>query len=284
MYNVACSNVLSASDEFIDKEKDQGYGVPFEQSDMTLGKEGDPDYMEFKGYTWGSNSFIANNAIVMATAYAITGDDKYASGATAAMDYLFGRNPMEYSYISGYGEHALTNPHHRYWSNQIDPELPAAPSGVLSGGPNSGMQDPYIKGAGYTVGSTPPQLCYLDHVEAWSVNECTINWNAPLAWMADFFEQYTAGTASFGEPIPIQTTTTENPSGDVNYGDINLDGNVTGADVIPFQGHFIGKTLTGQALKNADVTADGIVGVEDLATLKQFIMGDKVAGPLSKLR
>ena len=27
----------------------------------------------------------------------------------------------------------------------------------------------------------------MDNIEAWSTNECTINWNAPLAWLAGYF-------------------------------------------------------------------------------------------------
>jgi endoglucanase len=29
------------------------------------------------------------------------------------MDYLLGRNPLAFSYVAGYGTHALRNPHHR---------------------------------------------------------------------------------------------------------------------------------------------------------------------------
>ena len=48
------------------------------------------------------------------------------------------------------------------------------------------MQDPWVQGSGWKHGEIAPQKCYLDHVEAWSVNECTINWNAPLAWLTGF--------------------------------------------------------------------------------------------------
>ena len=61
------------------------------------------------------------------------------------------------------------------------------------------------------------------------------------------------------------------------YGDINLDGFVTGNDVILFMQHFLGKNvLIGQALLNADVQLDGEISVTDLATLKQYCMGDNV--------
>jgi len=33
-----------------------------------------------------------------------------------------------------------------------------------------------------------PLLCYVDDIEAWSVNEVAINWNAPLAWVAAYLD------------------------------------------------------------------------------------------------
>ena len=51
------------------------------------------------------------------------------------------------------------------------------------------MQDPWVKGAGWKLGDIEPQLCYLDHIEAWSVNECTINWNTPLAWVTGYLTE-----------------------------------------------------------------------------------------------
>ena len=31
--------------------------------------------------------------------------------------------------------------------------------------------------------------CFVDNIEAWSANEITINWNAPLAWVAAFLDE-----------------------------------------------------------------------------------------------
>ena len=63
----------------------------------------------------------------------------------------------------------------------------------MAGGPNSGMQDPWVQGSGWKKGEIPPQKCYLDNIEAWSVNECTINWNASLAWLTGFIAQENGG-------------------------------------------------------------------------------------------
>ena len=45
-----------------------------------------------------------------------------------------------------------------------------APAGVLVGGPNSGMQDPWVQGSGWKKGEIAPAKCYVDNIEAWSVN------------------------------------------------------------------------------------------------------------------
>lgn len=179
-FKKAQRNLTEAADYYLELEANQGYGLPYAQSTLSYN---DSD----SGYLWGSNSFVADNSIVLAYA-SVYGDggDKYLDGALAGMDYLLGRNAMDYSYVTGYGTHTTENPHHRFWSNQIDDAFPKAPCGVMSGGPNSGMQDPWVRGYGWKKGEIAPQKCYLDHIEAWSVNECTINWNASLAWLSAF--------------------------------------------------------------------------------------------------
>ena len=175
-------NFEDASEYYIDIEGEQGYGIPIKASEVTT-----KDGSKIEGYPWGSNSFVVNTAIVMAYAYDLTENDKYLDGAKTALDYIMGRNPLDNCYVTGYGTHSSENPHHRWWSNQVDNQFPSAPDGVLVGGPNSGLQDPWVKGLGWNPGENAPQLCYVDHIEAWCTNECTINWNAPLAWMTGFF-------------------------------------------------------------------------------------------------
>ena len=172
-------NITDAGDFYLDLEDSQGYGVPIKQS--TVNK-----FIDLQGYPWGSNSMVVNSAIVMAYAYDLSGDGKYYDGVTEAMDYIMGRNPVDYSYVTGYGTHSATYPHHRFFANQVDSNFPLAPAGILVGGPNSGLQDPWVKGSGWKLGEKAPQLCYMDNIESWSTNECTINWNSPLAWVTSF--------------------------------------------------------------------------------------------------
>ena len=170
-------NVKQAADYFIDLENASDFGIPYVGHDYNADVWSVADYeagngvdgvvsKELKnGYEWGSNSMVMNNAITMALAYDIDHEAKYINGVSTAMDYILGRNVIEQSYVTGYGEHCLKYPHHRWWSGQLDAErFPYAPDGVLSGGPNSQMQDPMIQGAGYKAGSLAPMACYLDNV------------------------------------------------------------------------------------------------------------------------
>lgn len=195
-----------AADTYLQLEDKQGYGQPYAASTIS---SSDSD----NGYVWGSNSFVIDNAIILAYAYDLTDNTDYLNGAATAMDYLLGRNPVDYSYVTGYGTHAVQYPHHRFWAHQLSESFPMAPSGVLVGGPNSGIEDPWVQGSGWKKGEIPPAKCYLDHIEAWSVNECTINWNEPLAWMTAFLCDATdgimVGSVSQADAIePAENSTT----------------------------------------------------------------------------
>jgi endoglucanase len=162
--------ITSAADELLALREREGYRIPF---------RGGPD-----GYPWGSNSFMLNNALVLGLAHDFTKDGKYVAGVISTLDYVLGENALDQSYVTGYGARPLRNPHHRFFARQIRDDRPEPPPGIVSGGPNSGVQDPYARAAG--LEGKPAQQCFIDHIESWSTNEITINWNAPLAWVAAF--------------------------------------------------------------------------------------------------
>ena len=135
---------------------------------------------------WGSNSNVANNMIVLGLARDFTCDEQYSDAMQSNMSYLLGRNPLGQSYVSGYGDLSMENPHHRFWAGSVDNNFPLPPAGVLAGGPNGLLQDPII--AARLQGCSPLK-CYLDHIESYSTNEITINWNAPLAWAAAYLDE-----------------------------------------------------------------------------------------------
>ena len=133
-------------------------------------------------YAWGSNGMIANNAAIVAAAYDISGDPKYRAAALAGIDYLFGRNVLDISYVTGYGDKYVENQHSRWFAYQVDPSLPNPPRGTLSGGPNSDVPDP----AAQHLQGRPAQYCFVDDIASYGTNEMTINWNAALAYLLAF--------------------------------------------------------------------------------------------------
>ncbi|MDE6020076.1 MAG: glycoside hydrolase family 9 protein [Ruminococcus sp.] len=263
------NNVKSAADYFIELEDTSDFGVPYvghdyETTVWTL-KGGEQKKTLKNGYEWGSNSMVVNNAMLMGLAYDIDKEIKYISGVSTAMDYLFGRNLLEFSYVSGYGEHHLEHPHHRWWSNQLDSTFPSAPKGCLSGGNNSEMQDPMIQGKGYKAGEVAPMLCYIDNVEAWSVNEVTINWNSPLVWISSFLEDEAPNVDAQQTTGSKDTTTTTATTTTVTSGDTTTtnssDTTTTTSDVDPL------KPLVG------DCNLDKAVSVADLVYLNKYLVG-----------
>jgi endoglucanase len=162
-------SVVDAADTYLDTAAGQAYGLPL---------PGAPE-----NYFWGGNSNIINNAVVMATAYDLTGERRYRDGALSGVDYIFGRNGLNHSYVTGWGTKTPQNQHSRIFGNQVDPTLPHPPAGSIAGGANAALQDPFAE---ELLAGCAPQFCYVDDIQSYSTNEVAINWNSALAWLASF--------------------------------------------------------------------------------------------------
>jgi endoglucanase len=93
-------------------------------------------------------------------------------------------NPLDRSFVTGTGARPMQNPHHRFWTHQLDPRQPGPPPDVISRGPNSTyMSDPV---ASALKGRCAPATCWADDARGYSVNEVAINWNAPLVWISSW--------------------------------------------------------------------------------------------------
>jgi endoglucanase len=132
-----------------------------------------------RDFIWGSSSVAANQGIVLIQAYRISGDQKYFSHALSNLDYLLGRNATGYSFLTGFGDKTPMHIHHRpSEADGIEEPVP----GLLSGGPNPGMQDKC------KYPSTIPDEAFTDSVCSYASNEIAINWNAPLVYLAGALE------------------------------------------------------------------------------------------------
>ena len=189
-------------------------------------------------YDWGSNGVVANNAMILALAFDFTSQQKYRAGVYQALDYLLGRNAFAQSFISGYGEKASRNQHHRFWANQLNGSMPNPPPGSLAGGPNTGLQDPVAMAR---VTGCRPQKCYLDDINAWSLNEVAINWNAALSWTANWAAEKAGGgsvptdTPPSAPGAPAASAITAS-SATLSWAASSDDRGVAGYDVLRIQG------------------------------------------------
>lgn len=130
-------------------------------------------------FEWGSNALCMNEAIVGMVAFELTGDDKFFEVAQANLGYVLGRNPLNRSFVTGFGFYPPKKIHHRisYADDVADP-VP----GMMVGGPNH--QDTWDCGAESYSNLSRPALAYLDEKCSVSTNEVAINWNASLVYAA----------------------------------------------------------------------------------------------------
>jgi endoglucanase len=161
-------SVLDAADALLTLVDAQAWGQP---------------YAPTGNWVWGSTSQILNNLVVLGAAYDLSGDERYRRAVIEGAGFLLGRNALNLSFITGYGEVFSQNQHSRIFGAQLDGELPHPPIGSIAGGPNSALQDPVAR---QLLTGCIGQLCYVDDINSFATNEIAINWNAPLAWVASF--------------------------------------------------------------------------------------------------
>lgn len=164
------------ADRLVRLGEESGYGVAMEPED----------------YVWGSNMVVLNRAMLLLlaaltkeTVQESTLDDakaRYEKTALSQLHYLLGTNAVDYSYVTGHGEHAYSHPHNRPTEcDGIEQPMP----GWVSGGPFKTPCDEV--GREQIKPGTPPMKCYLDHAACYSLNEITIYWNSPAVFVTAYF-------------------------------------------------------------------------------------------------
>ena len=121
---------------------------------------------------------------MLATAYDLTGDAKYRDGVLQGMDYILGRNALNQSYVTGWGEVARRTSTAGCSPTSSTPSLPNPPAGSLAGGANAGIEDPFAQ-SNCSTGCKPSSATSTTSSRT-STNEVAINWNSALAWVASF--------------------------------------------------------------------------------------------------
>ena len=161
---------------------------------MDRTKSGFGVVMSKEDFQWGSNASAANQGVWLLHAYYLTGDEKYYSTALKALDYMLDKNPLDMSFVTGFGSKSPMHPHHRpSTSDGVTDPIP----GMIVGGPQPGGEDvgsaAEWKCADYRTGFAA--TAYTDQQCSYATNEVAINWNAPLAYLAGALEAINAGYA-----------------------------------------------------------------------------------------
>lgn len=126
-------------------------------------------------YTWGSNLTVLSSAMMLQMAETIMPEKADKVLAKEQLHYLLGKNTNSYCFVTGYGSLSPEQPHHR--PSQV---LEQPMKGMVIGGPDSNLEDPYAKA---TMQGVAPAKCYVDNVQSFSCNEVTIYWNSPLVYV-----------------------------------------------------------------------------------------------------
>lgn len=126
-------------------------------------------------YPWGSNMTLANNGMTLLMAKRLNNGADYYQMAKKQFDYLLGANATSYCFVTGYGTLTPQDTHHR-----PSQALKTTMSGMLVGGANSNLEDPYAQNV---LAEKPAAKCYVDNVQSYSCNEITVYWNSPLIYL-----------------------------------------------------------------------------------------------------
>jgi endoglucanase len=167
----ARADVVAGAERLRARQAGQPWGQPYAPPD---------------GWDWGSNGRILANLVVLAAAHDLTGATRFRDAVALGTDYLFGRNALGQSYVTGYGTDPPRHLRTRQFGHDLDPRLPAPPPGAVAGGANSREYpgfptDPRLR-------RRPPQCCYLDEPTSETTNDICIRWNAPLVRVADHLD------------------------------------------------------------------------------------------------
>lgn len=135
-------------------------------------------------YYWGSNMKEMDDAVLMIAANELSPDPELIQTAEQNLHSLLGENALDHSFVTGFGTDSVMHPHHRpSASDGIEAPVP----GLVSGGPNKNLQDSTIQKL--LSPDVSPSRAYVDDEGSYSSNEIAIYWNAPVIFVAGYFNR-----------------------------------------------------------------------------------------------
>lgn len=174
LYGIYAYLSAAPSDDYYKTVKEQ-FDKAVETAYANAGADAYGVALQSTEYTWGSNMNVANNGMLFLMANQLEANPDYVKAAQQQLDYIMGTNTNSYCFITGFGTLSPVNPHHR-----PSQAMGAVMSGMLIGGPDANLEDPYAKA---TLADKAPAACYVDNAQSYSCNEITIYWNSPLVYL-----------------------------------------------------------------------------------------------------
>jgi endoglucanase len=159
--------LMHYADKYLKEREESSFNIPLAREE----------------YTWGSSLSLMNKAMFFVAAHLFTGKEDYRICAFDCLDYLLGRNTLQFSYVSGHGANSLKDPHNRPTvADGIEEMIP----GFVAGGANCLFHDPTAKKLLPKLGKVAPMDCYIDDHECFSLNEIAIYWNSTALFVAAY--------------------------------------------------------------------------------------------------
>ena len=192
--------ITGLGDALLAKSAANGYGVALQSNE----------------YWWGSVENVINRGDALLFAHALTADARYRDGALRQLDWILGRNSLDRSFVTAYGQNPSVNPYH--WTRYV---YKIVMPGWAVGGPNPGPggADPPLL-ALQQLG-TPPAKCYLDLCAAngsWASNEGQTSENAALLFAAGMLSDGTTNTDVPNASTPSPTISAVDAGGGTSNG------------------------------------------------------------------
>ena len=133
--------------------------------------------LSIRKFIWGSNGDVANHALTLAVVKlwrAEVNGESLDHWCREQINFIYGRNPVNRSFVIGSAWSSPKHPHHRLsHGDGVKEPIP----GLIVGGINCDRQD------GHRAPHYPSPLpghSYTDERCSFASNETAINWNAPL--------------------------------------------------------------------------------------------------------
>ena len=139
-------------------------------------------------YTWASTKNTLTMGDILLMANEISPKREYVEGALEQIHYLFGRNALNKSFMTGVGDNPPKHPH-----NRIHESTGAYVPGLVVGGPNAVKggdpdQTKYLES-----GNIPAAKSYIDVLMSWSTNEYAIDYTGAAAYALAYFTKADSG-------------------------------------------------------------------------------------------